>query len=138
MKLGTEHAQPGYREGQNDVIDLTHDEGVMSALESAYFPAMELRSATDERRKAEVFQLTEEFQKRVRTMEEVFDKAGAPDRPGEVGITDLFRIAVDGDKTASLSLLYWASITRCFSNLSEEFGFRSYAHVVIDAGPAGT
>lgn len=85
-KLGgaTEHAQPAYREDLNDVIDLTNDEVAMSALENAYFPAMELRSKTEERRKAEVSRLTEEFQKRVRTMEEVFDKAGAPDRPGEV------------------------------------------------------
>ena len=91
MKLGaTEHAHPTYREDSNGVIDLS-DEGVMSALQSAYFPALELQSTAEERRKAEVSQLTEDFQKRVRTMEEVFDKAGAPDRPGEVGITDLFQ-----------------------------------------------
>jgi hypothetical protein len=107
-KLGgaTEHAQPAYREDPNDVIDLTNDKEAMSALENAYFPAMELRSNTEERRKAEVSHLTEEFQKRVRTMEEVFDKAGAPDRPGEVGIIDLFKIVLGflGRREKSLHL----------------------------------
>lgn len=93
MKVGasTELAQPNYREDPDGVIHL-NDEEVFSAIQNAYFPAMELQATSDERRKAEVADLTEEFQKRLRTLEEVFDKAGAPDRPGEVGITNLFQI----------------------------------------------
>jgi STIP1 family protein 1 len=86
LKVGasTEHAQPNYREDRDGVIHLNDDEVVLSAIQNAYFPAMELQSTPDERRKAEVSELTEEFQTRLRTMEEVFDKAGAQDRPGDV------------------------------------------------------
>jgi len=88
LKVGAsaEHAQPNYREDQHGVIHLNDDEVIRSAIQNAYFPAMELQPTADERRKAEVSELTKEFQTRLRTMEEVFDKAGAQDRPGDVGI----------------------------------------------------
>jgi len=103
LKVGasTEQAQSIYREDPDGVIHLNDDDPVFSAIQNAYFPALELQSTADERRKAEVSELAEEFQTRLRTMEAVFDKAGAQDRPGEVGIIYLFQISglfLDADR----------------------------------------
>lgn len=95
LKLGasTEQAQFGYRKDPSGVIHLTDEE--FTDFESAYYPVENSQTGSEERRKAEISQLNEDFQKRLRTMEEVFDKAGVPDRPGEVGIFNFFRIVMN-------------------------------------------
>lgn len=81
LESSTEQAQFGYRD-PNRVSHLTDEE--VSAYHIERHPVKESQVTAEERRKAELFQLTGDFQDRLRTMEEVFDKAGAPDRPGEV------------------------------------------------------
>lgn len=92
LESSTEQAQFGYRD-PNRVSHLTDEE--VSAYHIERHPVKESQVTAEERRKAELFQLTGDFQDRLRTMEEVFDKAGAPDRPGEVGIIDLLRTVMN-------------------------------------------
>lgn len=78
-------AAVGNAGGREGVIHIDDDE-VISAISSAYFPTekTEFYLTADQRRKNELSSLSETYQEHLHTLDEVFDKASAPDRPGEV------------------------------------------------------
>jgi hypothetical protein len=70
------------------VIDVSDDE-LTVALSEAYFPSeqREAQLLANERKMSELSKCNEEYQERLQTLSDVFEKASAPDRPAEVGLS---------------------------------------------------
>jgi hypothetical protein len=76
------------QEGPTGVIDVSDDE-LTVALSEAYFPSeqREAQLLANERKMSELSSCNEEYQERLQTLSDVFEKASAPDRPAEVGLS---------------------------------------------------
>lgn len=84
--------QKGYTEGPDGVLCMTDDDDDISAIANNYYPSAPKgdRLELDEWQKAEIAKLNETYEERLLTLDEVFHKASAPDRAGEVGISSLY------------------------------------------------
>jgi hypothetical protein len=76
------------QEGHDGVIDLTDDD-LTIALSDAYFPSerREAQLLANQRKMSELSKHNEEYQERLQTLSEIFEKATIRDTPAEV---DLF------------------------------------------------
>lgn len=83
--------QKGYTEGPDGVLCVTDDDDI-NAIANNYYPSAPKgdRLELDEWQKAEIAKLNETYEERLLTLDEVFHKASAPDRAGEVGISSLY------------------------------------------------
>lgn len=84
--------QKGYTEGPDGVLCMTDDDDDISAIANNYYPSAPKgdRLELDEWQKAEIAKLNETYEECLLTLDEVFHKASAPDRAGEVGISSLY------------------------------------------------
>ncbi len=80
-------AEPDHMdEGPDGVIDISDDDST-TALSEAYFPSerKEAQLLSNQQKISELSKHNGEYQERLQTLSDVFEKASAPDRSAEVG-----------------------------------------------------